>query len=92
MEINILQALASYVAVSLANANSYQIVKDTHDILEIKNQNITDSIRYAQTIQQTILPSSKEFIINDLTQFLFFCLSGRTKCMIESVQFITFKG
>jgi serine phosphatase RsbU (regulator of sigma subunit) len=60
MEINILQALASYVAVSLANANSYQIVKDTHDILEIKNQNITDSIRYAQTIQQTILPSSKE--------------------------------
>ncbi len=60
LEINILQALASYVSVSLANANSYQIVKDTHDMLEVKNRNITDSIRYAQTIQQTILPSTKE--------------------------------
>jgi serine phosphatase RsbU (regulator of sigma subunit) len=60
VEINILQALASYVAVALANAKSYKIVKDTYDILEVKNRNITDSIRYAQTIQQTILPSTKE--------------------------------
>jgi serine phosphatase RsbU (regulator of sigma subunit) len=28
--------------------------------LEVKNRNITDSIRYAQTIQHTILPSEKE--------------------------------
>jgi serine phosphatase RsbU (regulator of sigma subunit) len=60
LEVNILQALASYVAVALANAKSYKLVKDTHDILEIKNRNITDSIRYAQTIQQSILPSVKE--------------------------------
>ncbi len=60
IEIRILQALASYVAVALANANSYKVVKDTYDMLEVRNRNITDSIRYAQTIQQTILPSEKE--------------------------------
>jgi serine phosphatase RsbU (regulator of sigma subunit)/type II secretory pathway component PulM len=60
IEIQILQALASYVAVALANSNSYKVIKDTNDILEVKNRNITDSIRYAQTIQQTILPSERE--------------------------------
>jgi serine phosphatase RsbU (regulator of sigma subunit) len=60
IEIQILQALASYVAVALANSNSYKVIKDTNNILEVKNRNITDSIRYAQTIQQTILPSERE--------------------------------
>jgi serine phosphatase RsbU (regulator of sigma subunit) len=72
IEISILQALASYVAVALANANSYKIVKDTHDILEIKNRNITDSIRYAQTIQQTILPSEKELSAALKNYFVFY--------------------
>ena len=44
------QALASYVAIALANARSYEII-------QTKNQNITDSIRYAMTIQQVILPT-----------------------------------
>jgi serine phosphatase RsbU (regulator of sigma subunit) len=37
----------------MSNINSYQII-------ESKNRHITDSIRYAQTIQQAILPNSKQ--------------------------------
>ncbi len=46
------QALASYVAIALANSRSYEII-------QTKNQNITDSIRYAMTIQQVILPTEE---------------------------------
>ncbi len=60
IDVKLLEALASYVAVALANARSYRVITDTYEILEAKNRNITDSIRYAQTIQHTILPSEKE--------------------------------
>jgi len=48
--ITILQTLASYISIALDNAQAYDIIKD-------KNKHITDSIRYAQTIQKAILPS-----------------------------------
>ena len=60
IDVKLLEALASYVAVALANARSYRVITDTYEILEAKNRNITDSIRYAQTIQHTVLPSEKE--------------------------------
>lgn len=64
-ELNILRTLASYVAIALTNANAYQ---------EIENQNkhITDSIRYAQTIQRAILPANAKIQTGLLENFVFF--------------------
>ncbi len=52
-ELTFLRSLASYVSIALDNSSAYQIINE-------KNQKITDSIRYAQTIQQAILPSEKK--------------------------------
>lgn len=53
IDVKILQTLDSYIAIAMSNINSYQII-------ESKNRHITDSIRYAQTIQQAILPNAKQ--------------------------------
>lgn len=50
--LTILRTLASYVAIAIDNANSYHIIEE-------KNKHITDSIRYARTIQQATLPGRK---------------------------------
>ncbi|WP_338792750.1 SpoIIE family protein phosphatase [Bernardetia sp. MNP-M8] len=52
-EITFLRSLASYVSIALDNSSAYQLINE-------KNQKITDSIRYAQTIQHAILPSEKK--------------------------------
>jgi len=52
-ELTLLSTLASYVAIALVNSRSYEVIQE-------KNKNITDSIRYAKTIQQAILPSNHE--------------------------------
>lgn len=52
-QITILEALAAYISTAIENASVYGIVTD-------KNKQITDSIRYAQTIQQALLPSHRE--------------------------------
>ncbi len=49
-ELDFLRNLAAYISIAVANAKSY-------DIINAKNTQITDSLRYAQTIQQVILPS-----------------------------------
>lgn len=51
-QINIFRNLAIYIAIALKNANSYTQI-------DHQNMKITDSIRYAQNIQATILPSDK---------------------------------
>ncbi len=51
--LDVLQALASYISIALENTSSYQLLKEA-------NKNITDSIRYAQDIQQAILPPEEE--------------------------------
>ncbi|GAB4339459.1 MAG: hypothetical protein OHK0038_18600 [Flammeovirgaceae bacterium] len=50
----VFQSLAAYVATALDNSQAYEIIK-------LKNDLITDSIRYALTIQQAILPSHDKF-------------------------------
>lgn len=45
--------LATYITIGLANAKAFLTIHR-------KNQDITDSIRYAQTIQQAILPTARE--------------------------------
>ncbi len=48
----IFHSLAAYVATALDNAQTHLVVRE-------KNMEITSSIRYAQTIQQAVLPFSK---------------------------------
>ncbi|ANQ50083.2 tetratricopeptide repeat protein [Flammeovirga yaeyamensis] len=64
-ELNILRTLASYCAIALTNANAYQEIDN-------KNKSITDSIRYAQTIQRAILPSNAKIQTGLLENFVFF--------------------
>ncbi|WP_291722768.1 SpoIIE family protein phosphatase [Bernardetia sp.] len=52
-DILLLQSIASATAIALSNIKAYQLI-------ERRNQEITDSIRYAQTIQESILPTEKE--------------------------------
>ncbi len=52
-DITLLKTLASYIAIALENTKAYQVIKE-------KNKSITDSIRYAKTIQQAMLPSPSE--------------------------------
>jgi serine phosphatase RsbU (regulator of sigma subunit) len=64
-ETNILRSLASYVAIAMDNADAYEQI-------EQKNKHITDSIRYAQTIQQALLPSGQELEAAFRGHFVFF--------------------
>jgi serine phosphatase RsbU (regulator of sigma subunit) len=50
----LLRTLASYTSIALDNANAYTII-------ERKNRHITDSIRYAETIQNALLPEQQVF-------------------------------
>lgn len=50
-DITILRAMGSYVSIALDNTAAYDIIKN-------KNSQITDSLRYALTIQQAVLPSA----------------------------------
>ncbi|MCS7004483.1 MAG: SpoIIE family protein phosphatase [Cytophagales bacterium] len=50
IDMQILRILSSYLSVAISNAKIYEEVK-------LSKQKITDSIRYAQTIQQAVLPS-----------------------------------
>ncbi|GAB4342723.1 MAG: hypothetical protein OHK0038_22690 [Flammeovirgaceae bacterium] len=52
IDLTILQSLASYVSIAFSNNRSYAVIQD-------KNLQITDSIRYAETIQTAVLPSSQ---------------------------------
>lgn len=52
-DVVILEALAAYISIAQSNAKSYEIIQE-------KNRNITDSIRYALTIQQAVLPTPEE--------------------------------
>ncbi|GAA4846552.1 hypothetical protein GCM10023331_34140 [Algivirga pacifica] len=49
--INILRSMASYISIALTNADAYGVIN-------LKNKHITDSMRYAQTIQRSILPAA----------------------------------
>jgi predicted ATPase/serine phosphatase RsbU (regulator of sigma subunit) len=77
--LQVVNVLSSQAAISIDNAllyaNMEQKVKDrtkelaeTNDKLAEKNQHITDSINYAKTIQEAILPS-KSIISKDLSDF-----------------------
>jgi serine phosphatase RsbU (regulator of sigma subunit)/ligand-binding sensor domain-containing protein len=49
-EVNLLKTLAAYISIAIENSHSYEVIHQ-------KNRSITDSIRYAKTIQQAMLPT-----------------------------------
>jgi ligand-binding sensor domain-containing protein/serine phosphatase RsbU (regulator of sigma subunit) len=52
----LLRALASYVSVAIDNANNYSKLTEANLTIERRNESILSSIRYAEKIQQAILP------------------------------------
>jgi serine phosphatase RsbU (regulator of sigma subunit) len=56
-DFNVLKNLAAYTAISLDNAKAYMQISEQSKTIEEKNKNITDSLRYAETMQQAMLPS-----------------------------------
>jgi len=79
--LDILRTIAAYSAIALENANLLQnmenkirvrtaeVVKQK-EIIEEKNKDITDSIHYAQRIQNVILPPMGEFQENFVESFV----------------------
>jgi serine phosphatase RsbU (regulator of sigma subunit)/ligand-binding sensor domain-containing protein len=59
--LNLLRNLAVYITIALQNTDSYTKIEAQKSKIEIQNQEITSSIRYAQKIQAAILPSAKSF-------------------------------
>jgi len=62
----ILKSLASYMSISFNNAEIYSQLNSANErlfeqkkIIEDKNKDILDSIRYAKHIQQALLPTEK---------------------------------
>ncbi len=50
VNLSIFKTLAAYAAIAVSNSNAFSIIKE-------KNENITNSLRYAKRIQEVILPS-----------------------------------
>ncbi|MEH0157219.1 tetratricopeptide repeat protein [Limibacter armeniacum] len=64
-DVNILRSMASYISIALTNANAYKEINT-------KNKHITDSMRYAQTIQKAILPTPAKLKRDLLDSFIMF--------------------
>jgi len=58
-DINILENIAIYTAIALENADAYRQISGQKQIIEYQNEAIHGSIRYAQTIQNAILPNQE---------------------------------
>lgn len=81
--LDILRTIAAYSAIALENANlihdmenqvkirTAEVVRQK-EIIEEKNKDITDSIQYAQRIQNVILPPMNEFEDNFVESFVMF--------------------
>jgi serine phosphatase RsbU (regulator of sigma subunit) len=76
--LDIMKTLASYTAIALENANLYENLEEKvksrtvevlkqKEIIEEKNKNITDSIKYAEKIQKALLPNELD-VKKDLPQ------------------------
>ncbi|MBK9284147.1 MAG: GAF domain-containing protein [Sphingobacteriaceae bacterium] len=81
--VNILRNMALSIAIALDNANLYENlehkvqertveVQKQKAIIEEKNKDITDSIRYAKKIQQAVAPNTEEFNKNFKEAFILY--------------------
>ncbi|MFT5915732.1 MAG: ligand-binding sensor domain-containing protein [Flammeovirgaceae bacterium] len=65
-DVTLLRSLATYVSIAVDNAETYREVKKSNEVIKAKNKDIMDSLRYAETIQKSVLPTKKT--INDFVQ------------------------
>ncbi len=56
-DVTLLRTLGSYISIALDNSTAYGQVTNANEQIQEKNQQITDSLRYALTIQEAILPT-----------------------------------
>ena len=59
--LNLLRNLAVYITIALVNTESYNKIQAQKSKIEHQNKAINSSIRYAQTIQNAILPGKRSF-------------------------------
>lgn len=64
-QLRTLEALGTYVSVAMDNSSVYEMIKDT-------NTRLTDSLRYALTIQQAILPAEERLAEAFAEHFIIF--------------------
>lgn len=53
LDSSVVNTLGSYASIAVSNSHAFDVIRE-------KKRNITDSIRYAETIQQAILPSKEQ--------------------------------
>jgi transcriptional regulator with GAF, ATPase, and Fis domain/tetratricopeptide (TPR) repeat protein len=77
--LQLLKSLAIYVAIAIDNASLYNNMEEHTDevhkqktLIEEKNKDITDSIKYAKIIQQAIAPNIDEFNKNFTDSFILY--------------------
>ncbi len=58
----ILESLAAYIAIALDNTAAYLQIDEDRKEIELKNRQITASLRYASDIQEILLPSEEVFV------------------------------
>jgi serine phosphatase RsbU (regulator of sigma subunit)/tetratricopeptide (TPR) repeat protein len=61
-DLSFMQSVASYVAISLQNIAAVSKLEEANSIIEGKNRSILDSIRYAEHIQQAVLPEHDDLL------------------------------
>ena len=60
-DLTLLHTLGSYASIALDNSRAYEQVQYANEVIVEKNKQITDSLRYALTIEEAILPTEKWF-------------------------------
>lgn len=69
--LNFLKNIAVYTSIALENSETYTHIEKQKQIIELKNENINAGLRYAQNIQNAILPKL-DFLDNYFEHFLFY--------------------
>ena len=70
--LTLLKGLASYVSIALDNIHNYSELGQAKNLIQESSVRIMDSLRYAQTIQEAILPTQDMFENSFDDSFIFF--------------------
>lgn len=70
--VDLLKNIAIYTAIALENANSYKKIELQKDEIALSHTQITDSINYAQKIQNAVFPNPQQISSFFPNHFLFF--------------------
>lgn len=55
-DLTLLNNLSSYLVIALNNIANYDEIEEAHNMIKQKNMAVMDSLRYAETIQRSVLP------------------------------------